>query len=296
MFQGTGILNFLEYFKDDEDCKSYLYDIKWHQGYECKSCGHTGWCDTKDPYVRKCNRCKYKESATAHTLFHKCKFSLRKAFLIVYYMSVKKKGISSHELSRQLELRQKTCWLFQQKVRQAMKSSKQHPMKGKVEVDEFVIGGPEEGKKGRSQGKKKLVVLGIECDDFGIHRFYARHIENAGAKQLRPFFEDHIDPLAAVRTDKWRSYKTISQDYPNLVQEKSEKGKNFKKLHRQVMMIKGWLRGTYHHCLHLQHYLDEHSYRFNRLKTIGTIFNNLIKKMIKANPVTYNDLKLIWGS
>lgn len=211
-------------------------------------------------------------------------------------MSVKKKGISSHELSRQLGLRQKTCWLFQQKVRQAMKSSKQYPMKGKVEVDEFVVGGPEQGKRGRSIGKKKLVVLGIECDGYGIHRSYARHIKNAGAKQLRPFFEDHIDPSAAVRTDKWRSYNTISRDYPKLEQEKSEKGKNFVKLHRQVMMIKGWIRGTYHRCVHLQHYLDEHSYRFNRLKSIATIFNNLINRMVAAIPVTYNDLKLTWGS
>jgi hypothetical protein len=67
------------------------------------------------------------ESPTAQTLFHKVKFDLLKAFYIVYFVSTNKKGITSTELSRKLNLRQKTCWGFKRKVMKAMESSKTTP-------------------------------------------------------------------------------------------------------------------------------------------------------------------------
>lgn len=82
-----------------------------------------------------------------------------KAFYIVYFVSTNKKGISSTELSRKLGLRQKTCWLFKQKVMQAMKSSGNNKMKGKIEVDETIVGGQEEGVVGRKNDKKNWLYL-----------------------------------------------------------------------------------------------------------------------------------------
>ena len=75
-------------------------------------------------------------------------------------MSTNKKGISSTELIRKLDLCQKTCWLFKQKVMKAMRSSGNSPLSGKVEVDETVVGGQEDGVKERKNNKKKLVVVG----------------------------------------------------------------------------------------------------------------------------------------
>ena len=216
--------------------------------------------------------------------------------MIVYYMSTTKKGISSYELSRQLSLRQKTCWLFQQKIRQAM-SSEGDPLLGKqVIVDEFVVGGPERGKKGRSKGKKKEVVMAIQHDSYGIRGCYARHIKGCGTKQLRPFFEDHIDKVAKITSDKWRGYSPLKQVYLQLEQIPSKKGKNFPFMHRQIMMLKAWLRGIYHHCKHLQHYLDEFCYRFNRNREGETIFHDLIAKMMVTEPMPYKKLNILWGS
>jgi len=90
-----------------------------------------------------------------HTLFHKVKFSILKAFHIVYYVSTNKKGISSTELSRKLGLGQKTCWFFKQKVMNGMKSSGNFLLVGNVEVDETVIGQQETGVVGRKNAKKK---------------------------------------------------------------------------------------------------------------------------------------------
>ena len=74
-------------------------------------------------------------------------------------------------------------------------------------------------------------------------------------------------------------------------QETSAKGKIFPLMHRQIMMIKGWLRGTHHHCEHLQKYLDEFCYRFNRLKHPDTLFHSLIERMVFHQPLFYQNLQ-----
>jgi hypothetical protein len=151
MYKGTDIIDFFDKFSNKEDCLSYLSNEKWTESFHCIKCKHPGWCKTSKPYVRKCNKCKHKESATAGTLFHKVKFPLTKAFYIVFMMSTSKKSCSADEFARKLSLPEKTCWLFQHKVRQAMKSSENYPIKTKAVVDEFNWGGKEEGKQGRSK-------------------------------------------------------------------------------------------------------------------------------------------------
>ena len=103
-------------------------------------------------------------------MFEKIKFSLLIAFHIAFKITTKKKGMSSLELSSEFELRQKTCWSFKSKVQQAMKSSLNHPLTGTIHVEVFMVGGPEENKKGRSKGLKKLAVLDLEILDIGVGR------------------------------------------------------------------------------------------------------------------------------
>ncbi len=126
-------------------------------------------------------------------------------------MSTNKQRIASTELSRKLGLRQKTCWLFQQKVMKAMGSSGKYPLMGKVEVDETVVGQQEEGVVGRQNNRKKQVVLAIEKKGKGVSRMYARVIDNAGSKQLKPFFHDHISTQATITTDKWRGLHPLER-------------------------------------------------------------------------------------
>lgn len=212
--------------------------------------------------------------------------------MIVFLVSTGKKGISSTELSRRLSLRQKTCYYFKRKVMQAMKSNGHIKLQGKVDVDEFFVGGYEEGKIGRSKGKKKQVVMGIEMKNKGIYRCHALQIENCGTKQLKPFFEKHISNQAKVRTDKWRGYKPLQNEYKELKQEESNPKQNFKLFHRQVMVVKGWLRGIHHSVKNLQPYLDEFCYRFNRCNAIERIFKNITGRMMYHQPVTINQLKM----
>ena len=131
-FKSLSIFEFQQLFPDDAACLVHLADMKWKDGFNCRYCKHPNYCGAERPHDRQCTSCNYVESPTAHTVFHKVKFPLLKAFWIVYYLSSTKKGMSSTELSRKLELRQKTCWLFKRKVMQAMKTSGRYPLKGTV--------------------------------------------------------------------------------------------------------------------------------------------------------------------
>ncbi len=287
-YKSLSIFDFQKMFPDDESCYKYLVDMKWKDGFKCTKCGHTKFCAGNSPHSRQCTKCRAIESATSDTLFHKLKFPILKAFYIVYYVSTSKKGISSTEISRKLELRQKTCWLFRQKVMKSMESSKKFPMTMQVEVDETYVGGKDETAIGRNEGKKKIVVVAIEKQGKGVSRMYGRVIEKADKKNLHSFMKDHISQEAKVRTDKWSGYKGLEKEFPNLEQEKSEeKGKNFKEMHRCIMMFKAWLKGIHHSVDHLQAYINEYTYRFNRHGMKEGIFENLMRRMVDGKPYPY---------
>ncbi len=286
-FRGVNSLRFYQHFVSEEACYEYLSGIKWEGGqYVCKKCGNTHYCKGRLPYSRRCTRCKYDESPTAGTMFDKCKFSILLAFHIAFKISTKKKGMSSEELSEEYELRQKTCWEFKWKIQQTMQSSGNYPLTGKVHVDEFFVGGAEEGVFGRGSKNKRLVVVALEIVHEGFGRAYAEVIDDASAKSLRPFFERRISKDAEIITDEWNGYKPLKKDYPKLTQVPSDKGNNFPQLHIHIMNIKGWLRGIHHHCSkeRLQGYLDEYHFRFNRRAFKDTIFDVLIRRMVFYEP------------
>lgn len=287
-FSGVNVLQFYMRFNTDESCYEYLSMIKWMDDkFTCKKCGYTKWCKGKKPYSRKCLRCKYDESPTAGTMFDKIKFPLHLAFHILFKISARKKGTSTLELSREFGLRQMTCWGFKWKIQQVMSSSCKYPLEREVHVDECWIGGPEKQKPGRSPGNKKLVVVALEIVKGGVGRAYAELINDSSSKSFKTFFEKHIDKQAVVKTDEWTGYTPLKKQYQNLEQIPSDSGKSFPDLHIHIMNLKGWLRGIHHHCSkkHLQGYLDEYHFRYNRRNNTGVIFNTLLKRMVLNKPI-----------
>ena len=180
-FDGVNSINFHKKFRTDSDCLEYIAEIKWESGYKCKRCESEQYIKGSKPYNRRCLKCKYNESPTAGTMFDKVKFSLVKAFHIVFKIGTKKKGMSTLELSREFDLRQKTCWDFKWKIQQAMQSSLQNPLTGLVHIDEFWIGGPEEEKRGRSLGNKKMIVVALEIMEQGVGRASSLRLRAGGA-------------------------------------------------------------------------------------------------------------------
>ncbi|MBC8321453.1 MAG: transposase [Bacteroidetes bacterium] len=101
--------------QDEKTGLKLLADIKWQDGFTCTKCGSTNYCKGKSESSRRCTRCKKEESATAHTIFHRCKIPINRAMEIAYLVC-NVAAISSYELSRQLDMRHMTCYGFQKKV------------------------------------------------------------------------------------------------------------------------------------------------------------------------------------
>ena len=284
LFNGQTLLEFNDRFKTDENCKEYLANFKWDNGFQCVKCDHTGSQIRKD-FSRTCNRCSHTETAPANTLFHKVKFGLRKAFFMCFEMSTTTKGLSASYMGVRFGVTEKTARLFMHKVREAMKSSENHPIDGTVHIDEFVIGGKEKGKVGRSyDSKKKKIVTAVELTDKrNIKRMYALKIDNFSAKELQTIFDKHLDKNAKITTDKWKGYRPLFKDY-HITQIESDKGKNFIALHTMIHQVKSWIRTTYSWVsdFNINRYLDEFCYRINRSQSKKNIFNNLIKRMVKS--------------
>ena len=292
IFRGQNLIEFAERFKTDEDCKKYLSEIKWAEHYVCRKCGHTKSQVRKD-FSRTCNICSDTESSTANTLFHKVKFGLRKSFFMCFEMSTTTKSLSATQMSIRYGVHQRTARLFMHKVREAMKSSGDFPMKGIVNVDEYVVGGYEKGKPGRSyDSTKKKAVCAVELTEKGkVKRFYTFKIPDYSAKSLRKMFEKHIGKQAKITTDKWKGYNPIAKDY-DLTQVLSDKGSNFKALHVMIHQVKSWIRTTYSWVSekNINRYFDEFCYRINRSQNKDVIFNNLITRMVKSDNILHKEL------
>jgi hypothetical protein len=115
LFKDIGVLQFDNIFSTNEKCLEFLANEKWKDGFNCRKCGHTNFCKGKKPFSRRCTKCKSEESATAHTIFHKCKFPITEAFKITYLVC-HNPDVSSYQLSDNINLRQMTCWKFKKKI------------------------------------------------------------------------------------------------------------------------------------------------------------------------------------
>lgn len=292
VFKGQNLIEFSERFKTDLDCKEYLASIKNKTDYKCLKCGHYAY-QAKSDHSRQCNVCNHRESATANTLFHKVKFGVRKAFFICFEMATTTKSLSASYMAVRFGVTERTARLFMMKVREAMEPSGNNPMDGHVHVDEFVIGGKEEGKTGRSyDAKKKKAVVAVQLTDDGkVKRMYAMKINDFSARSLQYIFVNHISREATVTTDKWKGYRPISKAY-NINQISSNGGLNFKALHTMIHQVKSWIRTTYSWVsnFNLNRYFNEFCFRINRSQSKNTIFNNIITKMVLKENIRHAEL------
>ena len=194
-------------------------------------------------------------------------------------MSATTKG-STKQIAKRLNISRSTATNFIKKIRISMASSASQPMIRQVFVDEFVFGGKEDLKQGRSNDskKKKKFIITVEINDTGgIKRAYFDQREDYSCKEIRKIFDKHISKSESIKTDKWTGYNPLIKEF-DLKQIKSDKGKSSKELHTIIHKVKFWLRSTFSwvHKEHIQKYLDEFSYRINRSIYKENIFNLLI--------------------
>ncbi|MFZ4414445.1 MAG: transposase [Bacteroidales bacterium] len=118
-FSKITIKDFANQFATDLQCIEFLANEKWKSGFVCRKCQHTNYCSGKTAFSRRCTKCKHDESATAHTMFHRCKLPVNEAFKMAYEVC-SLPGISIADLSEKLKIRHMTCWKLKKKIMECL--------------------------------------------------------------------------------------------------------------------------------------------------------------------------------
>ena len=275
---------------------------RWPDGFECPRCGHDRAWPVTDRLLWECAACRRQTSATAGTVLHRTRMPLHLWFWGAYLMTTATPGISAVQLQRQLGIaRYETAWMMLHKLRRAMVNPQREPLTRAVEVDETFVGGPEAGLRGgRQQGIKALVVVAVEIRGAGCGRVRMQVIDDASADTLCRFVTASITPGARVHTDGWSGYQRLprlgydhqprSQRAHRLIN--ADPDEILPRVHRVIGNLKSWLQGTHRGVSgeHLQVYLDEYTFRFNRRRTPMAAFQTLLGLGSQQPPTTYNEI------
>ncbi len=175
-------------------------------------------------------------------------------------------------------------------------------LSGRVEVDEFVIGGQKTGKRGRGAEGKTIVAAAVErCNQKKqIGRIRLQVILDYSAFSLETFINENIKPGSVIASDSWSSYSSIvKEQYHHVPTNQSKTGKGDDSLfgvHLVASLVKRLIRGTFQGRFepkYLQNYLDEYVFRFNRRKSkyIGKKFMRIVQQVVKSTKIKCNQIK-----
>lgn len=298
---------FLDWFASEEACQSYLEKLRWPNGFVCPACGVA-----QEPYrssrVRlMCRSCGRQSTVTAGTIFDKTRTPLRVWLAAAWYLTNQKQGVSALGLQRVLGLGSyETAWTMLHRLRRAMVRPDRERLKGLVEVDEtyLALSDREEpispvGRKNKTT--KVLVVIAVEVHEpKGFGRIRLSRIANDSDACVVPFVQAAVEAGARVRTDgsaAYRSLKDLGYDHQRKVMLGSDTPAHVSMagVHRVASLVKRWMLGTHHGSVqpeHLDAYLDEFVFRFNRRTSgsRGLLFYRLLQQAVVTDPYTYADV------
>jgi hypothetical protein len=297
----TTLQEFQSTFPDEQACWEALRRARWPKGFACPRCGHTAssWISTRR--LEQCCDCRYQCSVTAGTVFHQTRAPLLTWFWAIFFIARHKKGISALQLQRDTGLGSyKTAWTLLHRLRSALRYRPDSRLAGLVEVDETYVGGHERGRRGgREVLHKSIVAVAVEQRAHHAGRARLSVLEGIRFKEdLGPFVGGVVDAgRTTARTDGLNVYfglKTIGIRHDRKVQG-SDRANSTKILpwsHTIFGNLKTWLRGTFHGVSrkHLQLYLDEFVYRFDRRWREGELFEFVLNRAASARPLSYHRL------
>jgi len=279
-------------FSTDDACRQYLFQLRWPAGFVCPRCGgtHAG------PMARGrwlCRGCRYQAAVTAGTIFHDSHLPLTTWFRALWYVTTPKPGVSALGLQRVLGLGSyRTAWALLHKLRRAMVRPGRDRLQGLVEVDETYWGAEEAGAVGRWTEAKALGMVAAEADGRGIGRIRLRRLSALTRPQVQAFLHAAVEPGSLLRTDGLNVYRGLEgYGHDRHVQRAQAPGEHLlPRVHRVVSLMKRWLLGTHQGAIghdHLDAYLDEFTFRFNRRKSAsrGKLFYRLAQQAVQVEPV-----------
>jgi transposase-like protein len=282
-------------FPDEAACAEWLLERRWGSGFACPGCGHDGyWRLGRKVLTLQCKACRRETSVTAGTAMHRSHLPLRTWFLAAWLVATHKNGMSARQLWLQLGLGSyKSAWLLLRKLRAAMVDPDRSPLGGLVEVDETSLpfrAGDTPARPGRSHDGKLLVAGAVEIRGKGPGRVRLAVIGDYSAASLGAFVAGNIADGSTVVSDGWAGYrhlKEVKHD-PKVIGE-TPAHLVLPRIHRVFANAKRWALGVYHGLReeHLQAYLDEFAFRFNRRRSPQAAFDRLLGLAIIIGPHPY---------
>ena len=291
------LIEFQSNFGTEEQCRNYLYAKRWSEGFICPKCKHNEHFNITSRNLYQCKACTHQTSITAGTIMDKTRTPLVKWFLAMYLMAGDKRGISALSLKSKLGVSYTTAWTMSNKIRHAMGNrDESYTLNGIVELDDAFFGGSSPGGK-RGRGTDKTAVLvSVSLTDSGKPRYAKIEIvENVDGGAVTKFAKNNILSGSEVRTDGYSTYSVLKDNGYTLIKKNFNPEKYPKYLHWTHIIIsnvKAFINGTFHglDSIHLQRYLDEFCYRFNRRWYTDNIFDRLINICARSSKITYYEL------
>jgi transposase-like protein len=277
-------------FTNEDAARGFIERRVWPDGPVCPHCDSkeaytlTGKPGSKSPVrkgVYKCKACRKQFTVRIGTIFEDSKIPFAKWLMTIHLMTSSKKGISSLQISRELDITVKSAWFMTHRIREAMRDDgPRDPLNGTVEVDETYVGGkPRKGtgphKRGRGTAKQGVMVL-VERD--GAAR--AKLIEGTTGKTLKNEIAVNVAKEAVIMTDELKSYQGVRDDplehrtVRHRAGEYSRVDPDGVKVHINTAesffcLLKRGHYGVFHQLSkkHLHRYCDEFTFRWGHRKT-----------------------------
>ena len=308
-YMERSLLEFQREFSTEEACARHLREIRWPNGFKCPRCGDEKAWFIRTKKILDCKGCRAKVSLTAGTIFHRTRTPLVKWYWLIYHMAMDKVGVSISEMQRILAIRDyKTAWLMAHKVRKAMADrDAQYGLAGLIELDDSFFG-PKGSKRGRGSERKSKVLCAVSLyrDRYGRKRPGFAHmqvVDTASAKAIEGFLDrlgcgvttpDGRQLMEAIRSDGWKSYGKVAAEkamthYRVVLRDPKAAGKLLPWVHRVISNAKAVIRGAHRGVSekHLQSYLSEACYRFNRRFWERELFDRLVQACVSTETITY---------
>ncbi len=296
-----GLFEFQRRFRTEAACRKHLFKMRWPDGFKCPRCGHGECFNLPKRKLHQCKSCGHQASVTAGTVMHRTRTPLRKWFWAIYLVSGDKRGLSALSLSKKLKVSYYVAWTMLHKIRQAMADrNRRYQLRGVIEIDESFYGGKNEGgKRGRGTSKAPVMIEAstFEVDEGGRGLGFARMrvIDHVDGKTVGKVIKSDVAPGQRIITDGWASYneaRKLGHDHSPEVSGSDKAGEALKWVHILASNSKAFLLGTFHGIgrKHLQSYLDEFCYRFNRRRWEDELFDRLATACANSKGVTYSEL------
>ena len=239
----------------------------------------------------RCQGCRTKIYVTAGTVFHRSKIPLRLWFRAMWWMTNQKMGINAMGLQRLLGLSSyQTAWTMLQKLRHSMVRPGRELLSGDVEADETLIGGFAPGDQGRQT--KNIVAIAAEIRGNGMGRIRLAKLPDETGFHVINFVKANVVKGALIVSDGEWAYSWLKDEGYRHLRIPRAGNKELPRVHRIASLLKRWILGTFQGRAsgkHLQCYLDEFAFRFNRRNSTlrGQLFYRLIQQCVGQEPTPY---------